>query len=146
MRIEEKLSEFEQTYQDINKPDVVKFNKDDFSDEIKNNKIIKKGKDNRYIFTFTDFKNFLKNHRDQEIEVNIFTKKGKEDLLAYLNKYNISFDSKTRFKETEDVNRFLKHFTEFETFEQIQEYIKEKEKKEEEERQKILKGEETTKE
>lgn len=128
MRLDETPTKFEQMYKDINTQETPKLDSFDFYSELKQNKIIKPpkedSKDKRYIFTFTDFKHYFATHRQEQIEVNIGVKKGKENLMVYLNKYKIKFDSKSRFDSKEDVDKFIEHFTEYKTYEEIMNYGK----------------------
>jgi len=120
MRLDETPTAFEKMYKDINTQESPKLDSFTFSEELKQGKIIKLSKDGRYyIFTFTEFKQYFEQHRNEQIEVNIRTKKGKENLMVYLNKYGINFDSKSRFDKKEDVDRFIEHFTDFKTYEEI---------------------------
>lgn len=128
MRMDEEPTEFEKMYKDINTQEQPKLDTETFINEIKNNKIIKqeKGTD-RYIFTFTEFKKYFETNKTEQIDIDIRTKKGKENLMVYLNKFGIKFDKKSRFDSKDDLNNFIKHFTEFETFDKMKEYIKKQE-------------------
>lgn len=123
MRLDETPTEFEKMYKDINTQESPKLDSINFSDEIKQGRIIKLSTDGkRYIFTFTEFKHYFETNREEQIEVNIRTRKGKENLMVYLNKYGINFDSKSRFDSIKDVDKFIEHFTEFKTYEEIKNY------------------------
>ena len=124
MRLDETPTEFEKMYKDINTQESPKLDSFNFSEELKQNKIIKFSKDKRYTFTFTEFKHYFETHKEEQIEANIRAKKGKENLMVYLNKYGITFDSKSRFDKKEDVDKFIEHFTEFKTYEEIMNYGK----------------------
>ena len=125
-------------YKDINNQEEQKPDPELFAEEIRQGNIIKKSKnenDKRIIFTFNDFKQYFEKHKNEQIGVDIRKKKGKENLMVYLNKYNIKFDSKSRFETQEDLDRFIEHFTQYKTYEDL---MKEENKKQEENQEEII--------
>ena len=123
MRLDETPTDFEKMYKDINTQESPKLDTSSFSSELKENKIIKLSSDKKnYLFTFTEFKSYFMMHKNEQIEVDLKAKKAKENLMVYLRSKGITLDTKSRFDKPEDVDKFIKHFTEFNTYQDIINY------------------------